>query len=80
MKVKKVQIRFLECLYEKFAEMPESTVSVRPLCPELEQKARLELNETPKKLEEGIHHLKEWIAKQPHLRARTGIIMKYFPE
>ncbi|KOB65226.1 Uncharacterized protein OBRU01_23028, partial [Operophtera brumata] len=48
-----------------------STVSIRPLCPELERKAKLELNETPRKLEEGIQHLKEWIARQPHLRART---------
>lgn len=52
-------------------------VSVRPLCPELEQKAKRELNETPKKLEEAIQHLKEWIARQPHLRARTGIFQRY---
>ncbi|XP_075991499.1 alpha-tocopherol transfer protein-like [Anticarsia gemmatalis] len=46
-------------------------VQVRPLCPELRKKAELELNETPKKLEDGIRHLKEWIKKQPHLIART---------
>uniref|UniRef100_A0A1E1WUN0 CRAL-TRIO domain-containing protein n=1 Tax=Pectinophora gossypiella TaxID=13191 RepID=A0A1E1WUN0_PECGO len=46
-------------------------VSVRPLCPELAEKARVELNEDPKKLEDGIQILKDWIAKQPHLRART---------
>lgn len=45
---------------------------VRPLTPELMQKAVVELNETPKKLEDGIQHLKEWINKQPHLKARTG--------
>ncbi|KAJ8729544.1 hypothetical protein PYW08_001125 [Mythimna loreyi] len=44
---------------------------VRPLNPDLKRKAEEELNETPKKLEEGIKHLKEWISKQPHLRART---------
>ncbi|XP_060807666.1 uncharacterized protein LOC106142999 [Amyelois transitella] len=47
------------------------TMSVRPLPPELEEKAREELNEDPKRLEAGIQHLKEWISKQPHLRART---------
>ncbi|XP_064292148.1 alpha-tocopherol transfer protein-like [Plodia interpunctella] len=46
-------------------------MSVRPLPPELADKARHELNEDPKRLEDGIQHLKEWISKQPHLRART---------
>ncbi|XP_059059453.1 uncharacterized protein LOC131852744 [Achroia grisella] len=46
-------------------------MAVRPLSLELIEKARLELNEDPKRLEDGIMHLKEWIAKQPHLRART---------
>ena len=45
---------------------------VRPLNPELKSKAEVELNETSKKLEDGIKHLKEWISKQPHLRARIG--------
>lgn len=45
---------------------------LRPLTPALAEKARLELNEDPKKLEEYIRHLKQWIQKQPHLRARTG--------
>ncbi|CAH0726594.1 unnamed protein product, partial [Brenthis ino] len=44
---------------------------VRPLTPALAEKARIELNEDPKRLEEGIRHLKQWILKQPHLRART---------
>ncbi|XP_068620796.1 uncharacterized protein [Battus philenor] len=45
---------------------------VRPLTPELAEKALLELNETDsQKMEDSIQHLKEWIAKQPHLRART---------
>ncbi|CAD0196270.1 unnamed protein product [Chrysodeixis includens] len=46
-------------------------MAVRSLSPELATKAVKELNETPKKLEYGIEHLKEWIKKQPHLRART---------
>ncbi|GBP41112.1 Alpha-tocopherol transfer protein-like [Eumeta japonica] len=44
---------------------------VRPLCPELAEKARAELNEDPKRLQEDLQHIKGWIAKQPHLRART---------
>ncbi|XP_026331063.1 retinol-binding protein pinta-like isoform X2 [Hyposmocoma kahamanoa] len=46
-------------------------VAVRPLPPELVEKAKVELFEDPKKLEDSIQHLKEWIAKQPHLKART---------
>lgn len=48
---------------------------VRPLHPELQEKARLELGEDPETLEENIHHLKQWILKQPHLKARTGILL-----
>ncbi|XP_047544420.1 clavesin-2-like [Vanessa atalanta] len=44
---------------------------VRPLPPALAEKARLELNENPKVLEESIRHLKQWISTQPHLRVRT---------
>ncbi|XP_059059455.1 alpha-tocopherol transfer protein-like [Achroia grisella] len=46
-------------------------MSIRALCPELAEKARVELNEDPKRLAEDLQHLKDWIAKQPHLRART---------
>ncbi|XP_063529629.1 uncharacterized protein LOC134740905 [Cydia strobilella] len=44
---------------------------VRPLSPELQEKARVELGEDPQRLQDGIQHLKEWLAKQPHLNART---------
>lgn len=46
---------------------------VRPLSAELAEKARVELNEDPTKLVDSLQHLKEWLSKQPHLRARTGI-------
>lgn len=46
---------------------------VRPLPPDLAEKAKLELTEDPKRLQDGIDHLKDWIDKQPHLRARTGM-------
>ncbi|XP_050361886.1 uncharacterized protein LOC126781107 [Nymphalis io] len=44
---------------------------VRSLCPALAEIARVELNEDTKSLEESIRCLKQWIQKQPHLRART---------
>lgn len=47
-------------------------MSVRELSPELAQKARQELNEDPLKMYEDIETIKKWLAKQPHLRARTG--------
>ncbi|KAI8427674.1 hypothetical protein MSG28_002138 [Choristoneura fumiferana] len=50
------------------------------LPPELAEKARLELTEDPKKLEDGIQHLKEWITKQPHFRARTNYWNKKIEE
>lgn len=45
--------------------------SVRPLSPELAEKAQKELNEVPSRLPEDLQALKDWIAKQPHLKART---------
>lgn len=47
-------------------------MSVRVLPPALAEKARVELNEVPSRLSDDLQHLKGWIAKQPHLRARTG--------
>nr|ATY51959.1 CRAL-TRIO domain-containing protein [Bicyclus anynana] len=44
---------------------------VRPLPPALAEKARIELGEDPKRLEENIWQMKQWVSKQPHLRART---------
>ncbi|KAI5641590.1 CRAL/TRIO domain-containing protein [Phthorimaea operculella] len=44
---------------------------VRELSPELAKIAKEELNENPNTLQDDLRGLKEWIAKQPHLRART---------
>lgn len=53
-------------------------MSIRPLCPELAKKAREELNEDAKTIESDLRSIKDWLSKQPHLRARTGIVMNYF--
>lgn len=46
-------------------------LDIRPLSPELAQKAREELNEVPERLEEDIAALRTWLAKCPHIKART---------
>ncbi|OWR47336.1 putative SEC14, partial [Danaus plexippus plexippus] len=46
-------------------------MSIRPLCPELAKKAREELNEDAKTIESDLRSIKDWLSKQPHLRART---------
>ncbi|CAF4758860.1 unnamed protein product [Pieris macdunnoughi] len=44
---------------------------IRELTPELAEIAKKELNENPKRTANDIQHLKDWLAKEPHLRART---------
>ncbi|XP_026326255.1 alpha-tocopherol transfer protein-like [Hyposmocoma kahamanoa] len=46
-------------------------MTVRPVPPILAEKAKNELNEDPNRLKNDLQSLKDWIAKQPHLRART---------
>ncbi|KPI93909.1 Clavesin-2 [Papilio xuthus] len=46
-------------------------MTLRPLSSELAEKARLELNEDPNRINDDLHHIKDWLTKQPHLRART---------
>lgn len=47
-------------------------MNIRPLSQELQQKAIVELNEVPSRLQDDINHILEWIRQQPHLTARTG--------
>ncbi|CAH2238104.1 jg18487 [Pararge aegeria aegeria] len=46
-------------------------MSIRPLSPELAEKARVELNEDPNRIPSDLQHIKDWLAKQPHIYART---------
>lgn len=51
----------------KLAKMP-----IRPLPQELIEKAKIEINEDPNRVHEDIQYIKDWLKKQPHLKARTG--------
>lgn len=44
---------------------------IRPLPEKLAIKAHEELGEKPERIDEDIQALREWISKQPHLKART---------
>lgn len=48
-------------------------MSIRPISKELQIKAEKELNEDPKRVADDIAYIKEWIKKQPYLKARTGL-------
>jgi hypothetical protein len=48
-------------------------MEIRPLSADLEATARQELNEDPARWEQDLQHIREWLAKQPHLTARTGM-------
>ncbi|XP_049794187.1 alpha-tocopherol transfer protein-like [Schistocerca nitens] len=42
----------------------------RELSPELLARAQKELNEDPKRRDQDIQHIKDWLKKQPHIKAR----------
>ncbi|CAH2104807.1 unnamed protein product [Euphydryas editha] len=46
-------------------------MGIRSLSPELAEKARVELNEDPNRVASDLQYLKDWLSKQPHLRACT---------
>lgn len=46
-------------------------------------RAYREINEVPERRASDIEHLRTWLKKQPHLRARTGkfqVFNKIFPK
>ncbi|XP_055908953.1 alpha-tocopherol transfer protein-like [Eupeodes corollae] len=45
--------------------------NLRPLTPLLALRAKEELNEVPERIDDDLKAFREWIAKQPHLNART---------
>jgi len=47
-------------------------MAIRALSPDLEAVTRQELNEDPERLEQDLKHIRDWLAKQPHLTARKG--------
>ncbi|XP_031348848.1 retinol-binding protein pinta-like [Photinus pyralis] len=46
-------------------------MKIRPLQRQLQEKAIKELNEDPRRIEQALDLLKEWIRKQPHLNIRN---------
>jgi hypothetical protein len=48
-------------------------MEIRPLPADLKAIAHQELNENPAGLEQDLQHMREWLAKQPHLTTRTGM-------
>jgi hypothetical protein len=47
-------------------------MAVRALSADLEAVAYEKLNEDPKRTDEDLKHIRDWLAKQPHLTARKG--------
>lgn len=45
-------------------------MEIRPLTQKLQEKAVVELNEDPRRIQEAFDHIKDWLRKQPHLNIR----------
>lgn len=52
-------------------------MNIRPLSKELQEKAKSELNEVPERIKDDIEYIKQWLSKQPHLKAKTGVVTFY---
>lgn len=53
--------------------MPE----IRALSKVLAKKAQEELNEKPEEIKDQVKALRNWIQRQPHLKARTGQLVLF---
>jgi len=51
---------------------------IRPISNELALKAKKELNEVPERIQEDLDVIRAWLAKQPHIKSRTGNIKYNF--
>lgn len=47
------------------------SLNIRALSPELQEKAKQELNEVPDRIADDVAKIREWVSKQPHLKCRT---------
>lgn len=47
-------------------------MSIRALAPELAEKAREQFQEDPERLQDALQEIRNWLALQPHIHARTG--------
>jgi len=54
------------------SNLQHNNMAIRALSPDLEAVTRQELNEDPERLEQDLKHIRDWLAKQPHLTARKG--------
>lgn len=52
-------------------------MDVRKLTPDLQKIAIKELNENPNRIQEDVNHLRKWLSKQPHIKARTGKLQNF---
>lgn len=50
---------------------------IRELTPELAQLAKDELGEVPSRIPADLQAIKDWLAKQRHIHARTGKNLSY---
>ncbi|KAL7632660.1 UNVERIFIED_CONTAM: hypothetical protein RMT77_017039 [Armadillidium vulgare] len=63
----------------EISEPSETDVYICCLSPEIQNLAKVELNEDPEIRDEYVLHIREWILEQPHLNARTDtqFILRY---
>lgn len=58
-------------MYRLQSNKVQKMVNIRPISKELALKAEKELFEKPERIQEDVDALRTWIAKTPHLKART---------